>query len=216
MIETNTVVTTVGNATNPAMKKLIDRYQLPNDRGRLVTEATMQVKGYQNLWSAGDCSAVPLADGSVSPATAQFAMRQGTLLGKNLLAARNSQPLEPFRFKTLGEMASLGHRNAVGKVLGFKVSGFLGWLMWRATYLFKLPGLEQKSKVFFEWTLELLFPRDISLLNVKMTEVIGRVHLEKGDPIYHIGDAAFSFYLLEKGSVEVNDRSGSVRTTQSR
>ena len=66
--------------------------------------------------------------------------------------------------------------------------------------------------MFFEWSLELLFPRDISLLNVKMTEVVGRVHLEKGDPIYQIGDAAFSFYLLEKGSVEVNDRSGSVRT----
>jgi NADH dehydrogenase len=59
-----------------------------------------------------------------------------------------------------------------------------------------------------------LFPRDISLLNVKMTEVVGRVHLEKGDPIYQVGDAAFSFYLLEKGSVEVNDRSGSVRTIQ--
>jgi NADH dehydrogenase len=138
-------------------------------------------------------------------------MRQGTVLGSNILAARNGQPLAPFRFKTLGEMASLGHRNAVGKVFGFKVSGFLGWLMWRATYLFKLPGLEQKAKVFFEWNLELLFPRDISLLNVNTTHVLGRVHLEKGDPIYHIGDAAFSFYLLENGSVEVNDRSGSVR-----
>ena len=62
--------------------------------------------------------------------------------------------------------------------------------------------------MFFEWSLELLFPRDISLLNVKMTEVVGRVHLEKGDPIYHLGDAAFSFYLIEKGNVEVNDRAG--------
>jgi len=211
MVETNTVVTTVGNATHPLIKKLIDRYHLPSNKGRLNTEPTMQVKGYTSLWCAGDCSAVPLADGSVSPATAQFAMRQGALLGKNILAARNGQPLEPFRFKTLGEMASLGHRNAVGKVLGFKVSGFLGWLMWRATYLYKLPGLERKAKVFFEWNLELLFPRDISLLNVKMTEVLGRVHLEKGDPIYHIGDAAFSFYLIEKGSVQIDDHSGSVR-----
>jgi NADH:ubiquinone reductase (H+-translocating) len=211
VVETNTVVTTVGNATHPVIKKLIDRYQLPNDRGRLSTEPTMQVKGYTNLWSSGDCSAVPLEDGSISPATAQFAMRQGTVLGNNILAARDGQPLAPFRFKTLGEMASLGHRNAVGKVFGFKVSGFLGWLMWRATYLFKLPGLEQKAKVFFEWNLELLFPRDISLLNVNTTHVLGRVHLEKGDPIYHIGDAAFSFYLLENGSVEMNDRSGSVR-----
>jgi NADH:ubiquinone reductase (H+-translocating) len=211
VIETNTVVTTVGNATNPVIKKLIDRYHLANEKGRLITEPTMQVKGYKDLWSAGDCAAVPLKDGSVSPATAQFAMRQGTLLGKNIIAARNGQTVVPFRFKTLGEMASIGHRNAVGKVLGFKVSGFLGWLMWRATYLYKLPGLEQKSKVFFEWSLELLFPRDISLLNINMTEVVGRVHLEKGDPIYHIGDSAFSFYLIEQGHVEVDDHSGATR-----
>ena len=67
-------------------------------------------------------------------------------------------------------------------------------------------------KVFFEWNLELLFPRDISLLNVKMTNVIGRVHLEKGDPVYHIGDTAFSFYLLEKGKIEIDDHAGSART----
>ncbi len=211
-IETNTVVTTVGNGTNPVIKKLIDRYQLPNERGRLSTEPTMLVKGYKNLWAAGDCSAVPLADGSVSPATAQFAMRQGSLLGKNIVAALNGKALEPFRYKALGEMASLGHRNAVGKVLGFNVSGFLGWLMWRATYLYKLPGLEQKAKVFFEWNLELLFPRDISLLDFKTTNVVGRVHLEKGDPVYHIGDTAFSFYLLEKGKVGIDDHAGASRT----
>ncbi|MBV9299849.1 MAG: FAD-dependent oxidoreductase [Verrucomicrobia bacterium] len=212
IIETNTVVTTVGNATHPVIKNLIERYQLPNERGRLSTEPTMQVRGYKNLWSAGDCSAVPLQDGSISPATAQFAMRQGTLLGKNILAAQNSRPLEPFRFKTLGEMASLGHRKAVGKVLGLKVSGFLAWLMWRAAYLYKLPGMEQKAKVFFEWSLEVLFPRDISLINVKTTEVIGRVHLENGNPIYHIGDASFSFYLIENGHVKLDDHAGSVRT----
>jgi NADH dehydrogenase len=211
VIETNTVVTTVGNATHPVIKKLIDRHQLANSKGRLITEPTMQLKGHENLWAAGDCAAVPLTDGSVSPATAQFAIRQGTVLGKNIIALKSKRPLEPFAFKALGEMASLGHLNAVGKVFGFKVSGLLGWLMWRAVYLSKLPGLERKLKVFIEWSLELLFPRDISLLDIKMTEVVGRVHLEKGDPVYHIGDPAFSFYLIEKGTVELSDKNGPVR-----
>jgi NADH:ubiquinone reductase (H+-translocating) len=210
-IETNTVVTTVGNATHPVIKKLIDRYQLANSKGRLVTEPTMQVKGHENLWAAGDCAAVPLTDASVSPATAQFAIRQGTILGKNIIALKSKRPLAAFGFKALGEMASLGHLNAVGKVFGFKVSGLLGWLTWRAVYLSKLPGLERKLKVFIEWSLELLFPRDISLLDVKMTKVVGRVHLEKGDPVYHIGDPAFSFYIVEKGKVELSDGNGEVR-----
>jgi NADH:ubiquinone reductase (H+-translocating) len=211
VIEANTVVTTVGNATHPVIKRLIDRYQLANSKGRLVTEPTLQVRGYEKLWAAGDCAAVPLTDGSVSPATAQFAIRQGTVLGKNIIALRSKRPLQPFGFKALGEMASLGHLNAVGKVFGFKVSGLLGWLMWRAVYLSKLPGLERKLKVFIEWTLEVLFPRDISLLDIKMTEVVGRVHLEKGDPVYHIGDPAFSFYVIEKGMVELSDENGPVR-----
>ena len=211
VIETNTVVTTVGNATHPVIKKLIDRYQLANSKGRLITEPTMQVKGHENLWAAGDCAAVPLTDGTISPATAQFAIRQGTILGKNIIALQDKRPLQLFGFKALGEMASLGHLNAVGKVFGVKVSGLLGWLMWRAVYLSKLPGLERKLKVFIEWSLDLLFPRDISLLDIKMTEVVGRVHLEKGDPVYHIGDPAFSFYVIEKGSVELSDENGSVR-----
>ncbi|HZC34169.1 MAG TPA: cyclic nucleotide-binding domain-containing protein, partial [Chthoniobacterales bacterium] len=109
------------------------------------------------------------------------------------------------RYETMGEMASLGHRNAVGKVFGIKVSGLLGWLMWRATYLYKLPGLDRKLKVFIEWNLDLVFPRDISLLDVRSTSVLGRMHLERDDPIYHAGDPAFSFYLIEKGKVRISD-----------
>jgi len=211
LIETNTVVTTVGNATHPVIKDLIDRYQLSNQKGRLLVDSTLLVKGWQNLWAAGDCAAVPLPDGTFAPATAQFAIRQGMVLAQNILAQRASRPLKIFHYKTLGEMASLGHLNAVGKILGFKVSGLLAWLMWRATYLAKLPGLERKIKVFIEWNMEVLFPRDISLLDVKTTEVIGRVHLEKGDPVYHVGDPAFSFYLVEKGRVEIVDDSGTGR-----
>jgi NADH:ubiquinone reductase (H+-translocating) len=204
-VETNTVVTTVGNTTNPIIKNLIDKYRLPSERGRLATEPTLQVKGYDNVWAAGDCAAVPDANGQISPATAQFAMRQGTVLANNLIKLREGRPLTPFRYQSMGEMASLGHRNAVGKVLGFKVSGLLGWLMWRATYLYKLPGLERKLKVFIEWNLDLIFPRDISLLDVSTTRVIGRMHSEPNDPIYHAGDPAFSFYLIEKGKVRITD-----------
>src|SRR6202047_1795082 len=104
VIETNTVITTVGNATHPVIKKLIDRYQLANSKGRLITDPTMQEKGHENLWAAGDCAAVPLTDGSVSPATAQFAIRQGTVLGKNIIALKSKRALQPFGFKALGDM----------------------------------------------------------------------------------------------------------------
>jgi NADH dehydrogenase len=41
-----------------------------------------------------------------------------------------------------------------------RFSGLLAWAAWRAIYLAKLPGLERKVRVLFDWTIELFFPRD--------------------------------------------------------
>jgi hypothetical protein len=73
-------------------------------------------------------------------------LRQGTLLGKNLLAQRANRPCGPSASSPLGEMASLGQLNAVGDILGFKVSGLSAWLIWRAIYLSRLPGFSVSCK----------------------------------------------------------------------
>jgi len=49
----------------------------------------------------------------------------------------------------------------VARVLGFNFSGFFAWWMWRTVYLSKLPGLDKKIRVAFDWTLDLLFPKDV-------------------------------------------------------
>ena len=72
------MVTTVGNAAHPVIKKLIDRYRLASAKGRPLTERPLEVKGL----GGGRCEAVPLSDGSMSPATTQFVLRRGTLLLK--------------------------------------------------------------------------------------------------------------------------------------
>jgi NADH dehydrogenase len=46
-------------------------------------------------------------------------------------------------------------------VFGFKFSGFIAWAMWRGIYLMKLPRLAKKLRVMMDWTLDLLFGRDI-------------------------------------------------------
>ena len=69
----------------------------------------------------------------------------------------------PFRFRAIGILVALGHRTAVAEIRGVRFSGLLAWMMWRAIYLGKLPGLEKKVRVFIDWTIDLLFPRDIVL-----------------------------------------------------
>jgi hypothetical protein len=55
----------------------------------------------------------------------------------------------------------------------------------------KLLGSQSKLHAFLERSLELVFPRGISLLDVIVTEVVGHVHLEKYYPVCDIGDPAF-------------------------
>jgi hypothetical protein len=49
----------------------------------------------------------------------------------------------------------------VARIFGFNFSGFFAWWMWRTVYLSKLPGLDKKIRVAFDWTLDLLFPKDV-------------------------------------------------------
>ena len=79
----------------------------------------------------------------------------------------HGKPTKPFRHTTLGMMASLGARRAVAQLPGNRVlTGFLAWFLWRTYYLSRLPGLDRKLRVAFDWTLDMLFPRDIAELRV--------------------------------------------------
>ncbi|HEY5753197.1 MAG TPA: FAD-dependent oxidoreductase [Chthoniobacterales bacterium] len=209
----HTVVTTVGNAPNPVLLKLIKDYSLPSEKGRVLTDSTFRVEGRDRLWAAGDCAAVPMpktkplsptAQRQFCPPTAQFAMRQGKLMGENIAAAlENRGRGRPFKFSGLGELAAIGHRAAVAEIMGLKFSGFIAWIMWRTIYLSKLPGLERKIRVMIEWTLDLFFPRDISLLESRPTQVIKESFCTAGDMLCHAGEPAFFFYIVKSGRIEL-------------
>jgi NADH dehydrogenase len=229
VIETHTVVSTVGNAPHPLLVKLCKDNKIPTEKARIITDATMRVQGFDNLWAAGDCAAVPMAadkKGAMAaampgspfvpqkycPPTAQFAYRQGICLGRNLadILKGASNPPRTFTFTGLGELASIGHQSAVAEIMGLRFSGLIAWWMWRTIYLMKLPGLDRKVRVMIDWTLDLFFPRDITLLRSRPTEVLQEIHLEKGDAVFHAGEPALSFYVVKKGRIDLNDETGLV------
>lgn len=202
------VVCTVGNAPHPLIKSLGESGALPVERGKLLVEATGRVEGMEKIWSAGDCALFPKADGGVCPETAQFAMRQGALIGDNIVASLQKRPLKPFKFTGLGELATIGHRKAVAMVMGLRFSGLLAWFMWRSVYLMKLPGLDRKLRVMAEWTFEMFFPRDINLLTPSFSSPLGEMHLEAGDSLFRCGEPAQSLYAVQKGRVDITDAGG--------
>ncbi len=201
-IETATIVSTVGNTIHP----LLARLSLERKGNRIAVDASMRLPGHEGVWAAGDCAAVPApveATGGIAPEMAQFAGREGTLLADNILRAIEGEPLRPFAYKGMGQLASLGHHQAVAQVFGLRFGGLLAWWMWRTVYLLKLPGIDRRIRVMLDWTLELLFARDIVELDMRRTERVGRAHYEPGEAIFRTDEPAETFYVVERGQVEI-------------
>jgi len=158
VVPCRTVAWTAGVKASPVAEHL----GLPLDRGRIKVDEYMQVEGFKNVWSLGDIAAVPdpARPGFPCPPTAQHAIRQGGLLGKNVVAQIAGQPLKPFTFKTLGAFADLGRHTAVANLMGLRVKGFVAWAIARAYHLAWMPGLDRKSRLIADWSVEILFPRD--------------------------------------------------------
>jgi NADH dehydrogenase len=92
----------------------------------------------------------------------------------NIAAVLRGRPPREFRFRAIGAFVALGHRTAVGEIRGRRFAGVSAWLLWRGIYLAKLPGIEKRARVLFDWTLDLLFPRDIAVTAPPPAPVAGR------------------------------------------
>ena len=158
-IPTRNLVWTAGTAPSPLI------FSLPCMKagGRLLVDQFLRVPDWPNLWAVGDCAFVPdmRNPGKSHPPTAQHTMREGKIVAQNIVAALVDRPLTSFSFRTIGLLASIGRRMGVARIFGFNFSGFFAWWLWRTVYLSKLPGLDKKIRVAFDWTLDLLFPKDV-------------------------------------------------------
>lgn len=163
-IETRTIVWSAG--VRP--RSLAITGSLPRGKGgTIAVNPDMSVSGFPGVWALGDCASIPNGEGGFYPPTAQHAIREGPVLADNIVAKLHGKATKPFCYTSMGMMASLGARKAVAQLPGDRVlTGFPAWFLWRSYYLSRLPGLDRKLRVAFDWTLELLFPRDISELRV--------------------------------------------------
>jgi NADH dehydrogenase len=160
-IPTRTLIWNTGVAPNP----FVTASPLPKTgRGWIKVGADMQVEGMPGVWALGDCAQIPdvLHPGHVQPALAQHAIREGPRLAQNIVASMCGEPTRPFRYRTLGQLATIGQHNGIGTVGPVRLSGFVAWAVWRTYYLWRLPRLEKRLRVATDWTVDLLFGRDIS------------------------------------------------------
>jgi NADH dehydrogenase len=199
-IPTRTLVSTVGNSPHPLARTL----NVTKEKGRIVVAPTLAVAGSPGVWALGDCAWVPHSQTGVAYGpTAQNAIRQAVTCADNIVSSMRGEPLRNFDFHELGKLASIGRRSAVAEVLGLKISGFFAWFFWRTLYLLKLPGWERRLRVAIDWSLDLLFKRDLAQLKVFRSERVDQAHYESGEEIVKQGEIGDRFFIIAKGEVEV-------------
>jgi NADH:ubiquinone reductase (H+-translocating) len=169
VIPARTLVWTAGVKPSP----IVGTLGLPLDRsGRVIVDRTMRVAWRREdgpgdsaaVWAIGDCAAVPDAhrQGQFSPPTAQHAIRQGRLVARNVVATLSGGKVRPFRYRTKGVVAELGHNKAVAITLGIRWRGFPAWFIARTYHLLLMPGLGRRLRLLVDWNVALVFGRDAS------------------------------------------------------
>jgi NADH dehydrogenase len=137
-----------------------------DDRGRIEVDAALRVRGLVDAWAGGDVAAVPDPNtpAGVSPPTAQHALRQARLIAANVAATLRGGRVRPFNYANKGMLCSLGHYRGVANPLGVRIKGFPAWFLHRSYHLAYMPTWSRRARIALDWTVALLFPRDIAQL----------------------------------------------------
>jgi NADH dehydrogenase len=142
-----------------------------DEKGRVTCDEFLRVRDADGdvvpgAWAAGDAAAVPdLTTGRLSPPTAQHALRQAKRLAGNLAATKQGRPLRPFKYHNRGQLVSLGRYRGVAQLPGrIRLRGLPAWWLHRSYHVAMMPTLNRKVRICLDWTVALLFPRDVVAL----------------------------------------------------
>jgi NADH dehydrogenase len=154
-VENRTLVWCVGVRPDPLVAVL----GLSTDRGRLVVDPYLAVPGHPEVVACGDAAAVPdlTRPGQITAMTAQHAVRQGRLAGRNVAASLGHGRRRRYRHHDLGFLVELGGRDAAANPLGVPLSGLPAVAVTRAYHLLSVPG--NRLRIAADWALDALLVR---------------------------------------------------------
>ena len=147
-IDAETVVWAAGVAASPLGASL----GVPLDRaGRVEVEPELTIPGYRNVFVIGDLASLDDERGKPLPGVAQVAIQMGRHAVRNILRSIEKQPMRAFRYKDLGNMATIGRASAVADFGSFRLTGYLAWLAWLFVHLMNLIGFRNRLLVMVQW-----------------------------------------------------------------
>lgn len=157
-VETETVVWTAGATPQPVARA----FGLPVDeRGRIVVDPVLRVKGHSDIWALGDNARVPNTATPLrpDPPTCQHAVRQARAVVRSL-----DGDVAPYGYRSIGEGATLGRGRGIARILGLHVRGRMGGLITRAYHVRVVPSGSRRWRILADGLLSVVLRRDIAAL----------------------------------------------------
>jgi NADH dehydrogenase len=148
-IDAGTIIWAAGVVASPAARWL----DAGADRaGRVKVGPDLSVPGHPDIFAIGDTAAVADSSGRPVPGIAPAAKQMGHYVAKLIAARIAGRPGDaPFRYKQVGELATIGRRAAVVNFGRLHLRGFIGWLFWSVVHIYFLIGLRNRFIVAFTW-----------------------------------------------------------------
>ena len=147
-IDASTTIWAAGVVASPAASWL----GAAHDRaGRVLVRPDLSVPDHPEVFVIGDAAAVHDDNGEPVPGVAPAAKQMGHYVGRLIAARLAGKSLPPFRYRNLGELATIGRRAAVVKFGRLHLKGFIGWLFWSLAHIYFLIGVKNRFIVAFTW-----------------------------------------------------------------
>jgi NADH dehydrogenase len=147
-IDSHTLVWAAGVVASPAAVWL----DASHDRaGRVTVEKDLSLPGHPEIFVIGDVAAVQDDKGRPVPGIAPAAKQMGRYAGKLIAARIGGKSSQPFRYRHMGDLATIGRRAAILSWHGFKLKGFIAWLFWGLAHIYFLIGTKNRFIVAFTW-----------------------------------------------------------------
>jgi len=119
--------------------------------GRVIVRPDLSVPGHPDVFVIGDSAEVRDKAGQLVPGVAPAAKQMGVYVGRLIAARVAGKSLPAFRYRHLGDLATIGRRAAVVKFGRLHLTGFIGWLFWSVAHIYFLIGVKNRFIVAFTW-----------------------------------------------------------------
>ena len=147
-IPAGAILWAAGVAASPLGRSL----GVPVDKaGRVRVETDLTIPGHPETYVVGDLALFLQPDGRPLPGVAPVAMQQAAHAAGNILRTTRGEPRQPFVYRDLGNLATIGRNEAVADFGRVRLTGWTAWVAWLFVHILKLTGFRNRLVVLVQW-----------------------------------------------------------------